>query len=87
LRDRNDLAGAERTLRAGLRLNPKYVAGHRELGDTLKSKGDFVGAELAYAEACRLENVYEDDEGLTEEELRGSADIKAFLAKPDKLIN
>ena len=46
------------------------MAGHRELGDTLKSKGDFAGAELAYAEARRLEDVYEDEE-LTEEELRG----------------
>ena len=55
MRDRNDLATAERAARAGLRLDPEDWDGHRELGNILERKGDATGAKAAFAEADRLE--------------------------------
>jgi tetratricopeptide (TPR) repeat protein len=54
LRDRGDLASAEREYREALRLNPKYAEAHNNLGNLLSKSGRLEEATLHFAVVLRL---------------------------------
>jgi tetratricopeptide (TPR) repeat protein len=80
LNDKGNPDGAIASCKEAIRLDPKYVHAHHNLGHALQLKGDLAGAISSYREAIRLDPRYVHAHSNLGSALQAKGDVHGALA-------